>query len=186
MIIVYTPEGGEPEQYDANSLKVSEAAIVQRTIDMKWADIKEGLERDDLDAMRGIVWVIKKRSQPTLRFGDFDPGVDDMTTRMDKKEVSAYVDHAFAATETDPDLDREKVAEILLKQLPGISADPEHARTVIEKAADPKDGETEADSDGPQETGTSSSLSPTSSAPETPTSPSSDTSSTTHLTSLTA
>lgn len=185
MIIVYTPEGGEPEQYDANSLKVSEAAIVQRTIDMKWADIKEGLERDDLDAMRGIVWVIKKRSQPTLRFGDFDPGVDDMTTRMDKKEVSAYVDRAFAATETDPDLDREKVAEILLKQLPAISADPEHARTVIEKAADPKADEPE-DSGQLGETQTGSSPSPTSSTPETPTSPSSGTSSTAHLTSLTA
>jgi hypothetical protein len=66
LIIVYTPAGGEPEQYDARSLRTSEASIVQRTIDMKWQAILEsGLETDDLDAMRGIVWVLKKRSEPS-------------------------------------------------------------------------------------------------------------------------
>lgn len=176
MIVVYTPEGGEPEHYDASSLRVSEAAIVQRTVDMKWAEIKEGLERDDLDAMRGIIWVIKKRSQPALRFGDFDPGVDEMTTRMDQKEVEAYVDRYFAASETEPDVDREKVADILMRQLPDIAADPEHARMVIEKAAVPKADEPETGSGQLTEMETGSSQSPTSSTPETPTSDSSPTS----------
>jgi len=175
VIIVYTPADGEPEHYDASSLRVSEAAIVQRTIDMKWGDIQQGLERDDLDAMRGIIWVLKKRSQPSLRFGDFDPGVNEMTSRMDKKEVAAYVDHAFAAI--DADLDVETVADILMQRLPEIAADPDHARALIEaKVKAPKENEARPQ----QETAgaSESSQNPILSEPEPSTSVSSPTSST--------
>jgi hypothetical protein len=183
VIIVYTPADGEPEHYDASTLRVSEAGIVQRTVDMKWQDIKAGLESDDLDAMRGIVWVIKKRSTPSLRFGEFDPGVDEMTSRMDQKEVAAYVDNAFAACDGDDDLTPEMVAGILRERLPDVAADPEHARALIEARAQvPKETVARAE-DSPQETDPSphgSSPSPTSSEPGTSTSDSSPTSSTSH------
>ncbi len=184
MIVVYTPaSGGEPEHYDANSLKVSEASIVQRTVDMKWQEIKGALEADDLDAMRGIVWVIKKRSNPALRFGEFDPGVDEMTSRMDNKEVAAYVDDAFRAPDRDPDITREMVADILMGRLPDAAVDPEYTRALIaEKAKDPKETAAEADSSPLEEPAPaeaeSLSPSPTSSLPETSTSDSSLTSST--------
>ncbi|MFJ2718993.1 hypothetical protein [Streptomyces sp. NPDC087437] len=175
MIVVYTPEGGQPEQYDASSLRVSEAAIVQRTVDMKWQDIKEGLERDDLDAMRGIVWVIKKRSNPSLRFGEFDPGVDDMVSRMDRREVEAYVEQAFSATLDDSELTPETVAGILRERLPDVAADPEHARALIgARVTSPK-----APADETPDEATSPS--PTSNEPETSTSDSSPTSSTSPL-----
>ena len=179
MIVVYTPAGGEPEHYDASTLRVSEASIVQRTVDMKWQEIIKGLETDDLDAMRGIIWVLKKRTQPSLRFGDFDPGVGEMTTRMDDREVAAYVDNAFRAVADDPDVTPEQVAEVLLAQLPDVAADPERARAYITaKAQDPKEAEPQGQP-APQETATEDpSPSPTSSLPETSTSDSSLTSST--------
>ncbi|MFE7232561.1 hypothetical protein ACFVAF_18245 [Streptomyces sp. NPDC057596] len=181
MIVVYTPAGGEPEQYDASSLRVSEAAIVQRTVDMKWQDIKEGLEQDDLDAMRGIVWVIKKRSQPSLRFGEFDPGVNQMVSRMDRREVEAYVDQAFSATLDDSELTPETVAGILRERLPDVAADPEHARALIDaRATGPKAAADETPGEPlPEETpGEATSPSPTSNEPEASTSDSSPTSST--------
>ncbi|MFJ2733682.1 hypothetical protein [Streptomyces sp. NPDC087317] len=181
MIVVYSPEGGEPEHYDASSLRVSEAAIVQRTVDMKWQEIKEGLESDDLDAMRGIVWVIKKRSQPSLRFGEFDPGVDEMVSRMDRREVEAYVDTAFSATLDDSELTPETVAGILRERLTGVAADPEHARSLIDaRAASPKATADEATVVPlPEETpGEATSPSPTSNEPEASTSDCSPTSST--------
>ncbi|MFI1287460.1 hypothetical protein ACH4VM_02930 [Streptomyces sp. NPDC020792] len=180
MIVVYTPEFGEPEHYDASSLRVSEAAIVQRTVDMKWQEIKEGLEQDDLDAMRGIVWVLKKRSTPSLRFRDFDPGVDDMVSRMDRREVEAYVDNAFAATLDDSELTPETVAGILRERLPSVAADPEHARALIDaRANSPKAA---ADETLPEETpGEATSPSPTSNEPEASTSDCSPTSSTSPL-----
>jgi hypothetical protein len=178
LIIVYTPEGGEPESYDARSLRVSEASIVQRTVDMKWAEIQAGLHEEDLDAMRGVVWVLKKRSQPSLRFGDFDPGIDEMVTRMDKREVTDYVEGAFGMVGTTPELTRERVAHAL-REIPAAAADPEHAQALIAKLAeaDPKDEDLPAEE--PETASVEApSPSPTSSTPETPTSDSSPTSST--------
>jgi hypothetical protein len=176
LIIVYTPADGEPEHYDATSLKVSEASIVQRTVDMKWQDILKGLQVDDLDAMRGIVWAIKKRSQPTIRYGDFDPGVTEMTTRMDNREVELWVEQAFATA--DDELDAETMARVLLSRMPDVAADPDHARAVIEAKArvpkDPESPEPEAVETEPED----SSPSPTSSEPASTTSDSSPTSST--------
>ncbi|TXS36923.1 hypothetical protein [Streptomyces sp. OR43] len=132
MIIVYTPADGEPEQYDARTLLSSEAAIVGRTIDQKWPAIKEGLTRDDLDAMRGVVWVLRKRHAPTLRFAEFDPGVEELTTRYDKTEIEEWVNNGFAYRATDPTVTIEQVV-LALAEVPESAADPEHARAYIER-----------------------------------------------------
>ncbi|MGW6210933.1 hypothetical protein [Streptomyces sp. NPDC055109] len=186
MFIIYTPPGGEPEHYDARTLKVSEASIVQRTVDMKWQKILDGLQFDDLESMRAIVWVLKKRSNPSLRFGEFDPGVTEMTTAMDKREVEAYVDNFLTAGSTDPDFTLEVAARILMAQLPSVALDPEHARRTIAEKTAPK-AETPSETEGeekepPTETAeaSDSSPSPTSSAPEASTSGFSPTSSTSH------
>lgn len=140
MIIVYTPEGGEPEQYDARALKVSEASIVSRTIDQKWGEIKAGLPDEDLDAMRAIVWVLKKRTAPSLRFAEVDPGVDEMVTRFDRQEVVTYVENAFRIRDTDPDITSEQLAAALA-DFPAAAADRDHAEQVIAEmtAEAPKD-----------------------------------------------
>ncbi|MEU9946930.1 hypothetical protein [Streptomyces sp. NPDC047939] len=151
MIIVYTPKDGEREDYDARSLLSSEAAIVARAIDQKWPEIKTNLVDDDLDAMRGVVWVLKKRHQPTLRFDDFDPGVEELVSRYDKTEVETLVDRTFAILDTES-VDLEHVL-LALREAPDVAADPEHARAYIEKlraevedaAATGKDSGPEAD-----------------------------------------
>ncbi|NUS74945.1 MAG: hypothetical protein HOV70_01930 [Streptomyces sp.] len=179
MIVVYSPAGGEPEYYDASTLRVSEASIVQRTVDMKWGEIASGLEHDDLDAMRGIIWVLKKRTQPSLRFGEFDPGVTEMTTVMDDREVDSYIDNAFRVADAGDGDKAEDVADLLQAHLPDISLNPERTRDrIAERLAGPKAGpESEP---APQETASSEppSPSPTSSTPEASTSGSSPTSST--------
>ncbi|MGW0372558.1 hypothetical protein ACWDZW_27450 [Streptomyces coeruleorubidus] len=182
MIVVYIPAGGEPEHYDASTLRVSEASIVQRTVDMKWAEVQEGLERDDLDAMRGVVWVLKKRTQPSLRFGEFDPGITEMTTRMDNKEITTWVDNALAAV--GDELSMEEVEQIILDRLPTVAVDPEFARDLVtsrtrapkDPVAEPQDSGQEATPEAPP----SPSPTPTSSEPGTPTSASSPTPSTSH------
>jgi hypothetical protein len=185
LIIVYTPPfGGEPEHFDARTLLVSEVSIVSRTIDMKWPQIKEGLAEDDLDAMRGVAWVIKKRTQPTLRFGDFDPGVESMVTRLDKTEVENYVAEAVRLAEQDPEVTREQIADAL-KDLPGIAFDPAHAEAVIKKMAEaPKDDapqEPPAEPESPEPVDETPSPSPASTSSEPSTSDSSPTFSTSLL-----
>lgn len=182
MIVIYTPKGGEPQQYDASSLKVSEASIVQRTVDMKWQAILSGLEQDDLEAMRGIVWVIRKRSEPSLRWGDFDPGVTEMTSRMDDGEMERWITNAVA--NADADLEWETIRTIIDRRLDEVAANPEHARTVLAaQAPGPKADTPEPDHGSEPEPPTEApSPSPTSTEPGTATSGSSPTSSTSRRT----
>jgi hypothetical protein len=178
VIVVYTPASGEPEHYDASTLKVSEASIVQRTVDMKWQEILQGLGEDDLDAMRGIVWVIKKRSNPSLRFGEFDPGVTEMTSRMTNDEVAAFIEPLFAQGVANPDLATEVVADMLRSRIAEAAFDPEYANDLIDRlAAAAEDGPKDQPQPGANEE-SDSSQSPTSSTPEPSTSGSSRTSST--------
>jgi hypothetical protein len=175
VIIIYKPAGGEREEYDASTLRVSEVSIVQRTIDMKWADIKAGLPDEDLDAMRGIVWVLKKRSQPSLRFSEFDPGVTEMVTRYDKSEIRILIENVMDTVARDPEIDRERVAEAL-SELADAAHDPEHCRQLIAELT-AQDAPKEEPS--PEETSPSEpSPNPTSSTPDSSTSDSSPTSST--------
>ncbi|MER7967670.1 hypothetical protein ABTX35_01405 [Streptomyces sp. NPDC096080] len=176
MIVVYTPEGQEPQHYDASTLKVSEASIVQRTVDMKWQEILGGLEQDDLEAMRGIVWVIRKRTEPSLRFGDFDPGVTELTSRMSNKEIGRFIEGLFATGDTNDELTREQVAEIIRDRVDGVAVDPEFAHRLIDRLAS-ETGPKEEPAPQPV-TEPDGSPTPTSSTPETSTSDSSPTSST--------
>lgn len=179
LIVQYTPDGGEPEQYDARSLRTSEASIVQRTAGLKWGDIEEGLKTDDPESMRVIVWVLKKRAEPTLRYGDFDPMVSEMTTRMDRREVADYVENAFSVAETDSEVTRDQVAA-LLQRIVSVAADPEHAEQLIaEMKKDPKEQEDDQPQPEGQESPSPSPTStPTSTSSEESGSPSSPTSST--------
>jgi hypothetical protein len=180
MIVVYTPEGGEPEQYDARRLLRSEASLAQTVTGRTWAELKAGLPDEDPDAMCAVVFAYKKRTEPALRWSSFDPGVEELVTRFDNREVVDYVTNAVAIRDTDPEVTLEQLAQAL-KDLPDACVDPEHARRVIAEmtAEDPKDPESGVPSEGPPQSGeTSPSPSPTSTPVGASTSGSSPTSST--------
>ncbi|MEV8043569.1 hypothetical protein AB0P02_06910 [Streptomyces griseoluteus] len=180
MFVVYTPEGEEPQHYDATRLRTSEAVIVQRTVDKTWQEILRGLESDDLDAMRGIVWVLRKRAEPSLRWGDFDPGVTELTTRMSNKEVEQVIRDSFDMGEANEEVTPDVVADILRARIGQVAIDPEYAFRLIDKlAAEGKAGtDPGPDLQPPADEAAAGSPSPTSSGPETSTSDSSPTSST--------
>ncbi|WP_143568802.1 hypothetical protein [Streptomyces amritsarensis] len=88
---MYRPDDdGEEQHFDMRSVRTSEAQIVERTTDMKWGEIKLGVRDDEPTALRGIVWVLMKRGQPSLRWSEFDPPVDSLTSRFDAREVASY------------------------------------------------------------------------------------------------
>ncbi|MFF4848006.1 hypothetical protein [Streptomyces sp. NPDC001194] len=141
MIIVYRPADGEEQHFDARSVRTSEAQIVERTTDMKWADLKIGLRDDDPTALRGIVWVLMKRSQPTLRWADFDPTVDELYSRFDAREVAAFAaDIASLPEERQP----QAIAD-----LRHYAADPDSVdEALAAAAAPPKETAADSPSDG--------------------------------------
>lgn len=139
MFIRYMPEGGEQEDLDVRSLRTSEASIVQRTIGLKWSEVEEGFKTDDPEVLRGVAWVLKKRSEPSLRFGDFDPLIGELATRLDQREVTEHVENVFAVALEDGNVSREAAAQVCRRIVPA-AADPEHAERLIdEMSQDPKD-----------------------------------------------
>lgn len=180
MIIIYTPTGGEPQHYDAEALRVSETAIAQRTTDRTWGALKAALYEDDPEAMRVAVWLLLKRSTPSLRYGDFDPVARELVARMDRDEITAYVTNVVEEMRrTVPEISGAVLA-VALRGVPDMAADPDHARGLVaELTAEGDEGKEPATDAAPEEVAAvgDGSPSPTSSGPEPSTSASSPTSS---------
>ena len=158
MIIVYSPEDGETERYDTRKLLTSEASIAARTVGMKWPEVQAALNEDDPEAMRAVAWVMRKRQQPTLRFGEFDPAVDELAVRWDHREIT---DKLTEASRIDaPEDERAMFHRVLIRN----AADPAAAEALIEEYANggPKEPAVTTSTSTSSETSTSDS-SPTSS-----------------------
>ncbi|MFB7219337.1 hypothetical protein [Streptomyces sp. NPDC056227] len=161
MIIVYTPDGGEEERYDTRKLLTSEASIAGKAAGMTWPGLREALNEDDPDAMRAVAWVMRKRDNPQLRIGDFDPAVDELTVKWDHREIADRV--AEAAKMAGRDEERELFHRILVRN----AADPQAAEALIKEYADgsPKAPATTSETSMTSETNTSASSPSTSDGP---------------------
>lgn len=132
MIIVYTPKGGEPERFDAR-LKVSETVRAAATVDRPWPDIKGSLN-DNTESMRVVAWLVAKRTNPSLRYGDFDPYDEELTTRLDRDEVTRWAEATAGFAWLEKDATPETVAASM-QLIPQVADDREHAEQVIERLA---------------------------------------------------
>ncbi|MER6098337.1 hypothetical protein ABT154_21265 [Streptomyces sp. NPDC001728] len=96
MIIVHTPTDAEIERFDVRSIRTSEASIITRLVsaDLSWQQVKARAGDGDPDALRSIAFVLKKRSEPSLRIDDFDPVADDLQVKLDHKEIDTWAEIA--------------------------------------------------------------------------------------------
>ncbi|MER5892276.1 hypothetical protein [Streptomyces sp. NPDC001876] len=160
MIIIYTPEGGEPERLDAGRLRTSEIQIAERTADRPWDRLKEGLRNGDATSVRTVAWVLKKRAEPALRFGQFDPYEDELEVRLDNREVRRFAEALMKEYGDSP----ENLAGAW-EELRGAADDPEVADAAIaEQTAGPK-ADSVPDGSATSETSTSDSSPSTSDSP---------------------
>jgi hypothetical protein len=136
VIIVYEPEGSEPQSFDAGrgKLRASQIQIIERTADARWSDIKEGVRAGDIHALRVVVWALRKRSEPTLKFGDFDPFEGELRSRLDAREVKAYAEALFEEYRENPD----DLAEAF-DELRDVAFDRADAEAAIADVTAPKD-----------------------------------------------
>ncbi|MFI2911112.1 hypothetical protein ACG2OD_23135 [Streptomyces sp. PDY-4] len=76
MIITYTQDDGTVERIDTDALSALEAAAIEEAMDdVPWRAIEARLQAQDPTALRAIVWAVRRREQPALKFADFDvPG----------------------------------------------------------------------------------------------------------------
>lgn len=133
MIIEYAPEGGEPQMLDAGRMRTSEVQKIEKTADMSWAEIQDGLRGGDVTAMRTVAFVIMQRANPELRLGQFDPFEDELRIRLDTAEVREYAVRIFAEYGDEPGELAEAWAE-----LRGVAVDKEAAEVAIKDAEAPR------------------------------------------------
>lgn len=134
MIIIYSPEGTEPEHFDAGRMRASEIQIIERTADARWDDIREAMSDGDINAMRVVAWAVKKRTEPALRYSDFDPWEGELRVRLDGREVHAYAERIVAKYGDNPD-----DLAAAFDELRDSAADPEVAEKAIADVTAPKD-----------------------------------------------
>lgn len=135
MIIVHTPADGEAEaeRFDFRSVRTSEASIITSLVsaELTWQQVKARLHEDDPDVMRVIAYVIKKRSNPSLRIVDFDPAVDELAVKLDRKEID---DWAAIAAERIATFDGpSEMAELALGTILDEADDVDYARATIQR-----------------------------------------------------
>ncbi|MFE7927784.1 hypothetical protein ACFU6S_03465 [Streptomyces sp. NPDC057456] len=135
MIIIYAPAAGEEQHFDAGpgKLRASEIQIIERTAEGRWPAIKEALSQGDINAMRTVAYVLKRRAEPTLRLGQFDPFEGELRVRLDKQETQAYAEQLFEKYQGTEDL------EAAFEELRDAAFDREWAESAIADVTAPKD-----------------------------------------------
>ncbi|MEU3426591.1 hypothetical protein [Streptomyces gardneri] len=133
MIIVHTPADGDVERFDFRSVRTSEASIITSLVsaDLSWQQVKARLHEDDPDVMRVIAFVIKKRSNPSLRIGDFDPAVDELAVKLDRKEIDGWAE--LAAERIGGFDGPAEMAELALGTILDEADDVDYARATIQR-----------------------------------------------------
>jgi hypothetical protein len=134
VIIIYSPEGGEQQNLDAGRMRASEIQIIERTLDTRWDAIREAMSEGDINALRVVAWAVKKRTEPTLRFTDFDPWEGELRVRLDAREVHAYAERIVTKYGSNPD----NLAEAF-DELRDSAFDREDAEKAIADVTAPKD-----------------------------------------------
>ncbi|MFB7285433.1 hypothetical protein [Actinacidiphila glaucinigra] len=72
MIVSYALDPDHVEQVSTEELSAIEAAAIESATGLEWDDVERALKSQSPTAMRAVLWVARKRDQPTLRFSHFD------------------------------------------------------------------------------------------------------------------
>jgi hypothetical protein len=76
MIISLRQDDGTEERVSTEDLSALEAAAIEEAMgDVPWRGVEDRLRAQDVTAMRAVLWAFRRRSEPSLRFDQFDvPG----------------------------------------------------------------------------------------------------------------
>ncbi len=91
VIITYTQDDGTIERFDTEDLSALEAAAIEESMDdVPWRVIESRLQVQDPTALRAILWAFRRRTEPGLKFREFDvPGWRRrLKARITREEIS--------------------------------------------------------------------------------------------------
>lgn len=119
MLIIYRPEGGEERtwEFDPQEMLDVEATAIERVTGLTYAEFGEKFLKGSILAWKALLWVLRRRSEPTLAFRDVSFRVKEFEWQLDQKEREVALANL-------PELDSDAEREALLKFL-GPAEEPE-------------------------------------------------------------
>jgi hypothetical protein len=57
-------------RFDPKKILNAEAIAIEKAVELTWAQVMTGLNTGRLSAVTGVVWVLRKRDEPRLRFAE--------------------------------------------------------------------------------------------------------------------
>lgn len=111
MIIVYAPAEGDAHRWNLKEARIlaTEAEAVERVTDLEWDKARAKIVKGSMLALRAVAWVLLKRTEPTLRYAQFDPAAGELGYEYDAEERATIRENIA----NDPDLSEAERAEIL-------------------------------------------------------------------------
>ena len=104
MKLIYRPEGGEEQTwvFRPEKLRSVEAEAIERVTDWTYDEFASAFLRDSIRARRALLWILRKRSTPTLRFVDVDFAIDELQVRFDDEELAQMAARRDELAQDDP------------------------------------------------------------------------------------
>lgn len=124
MKVTYTPEDGDEQvfKYNPNALMSAEREALEKITGRSFNDFAMGVLKGNALCRRALLYVLRKREHPTLRFDDVDFLWDELTVEMTRGEIELAV---ARLREKNGD---EDLIEGMLKQLDTAPEDEGKAR----------------------------------------------------------
>lgn len=114
MILTFTPDEGEKQEwrFRGDKLMTTEAEAVEKVTGMSYAEFGERLLQGNPTARRAVVWVLRKRTEPTLRFGEVDFPMGALQLDFEDEEKAEMREAILADRKFSVAEKREALAEL--------------------------------------------------------------------------
>lgn len=138
MIVAYTHEDGTVQEVSTDDLSAKESADIESVTELEWDDVERSLKGGKPTAMRAVLWVVERRTKPSLLFSQFDvPGWKRrLKASLERSDILDLVETLRSTT--DPS---EEGFEQMLGYLRTLAHDPADVEWAMGETG-PKDLET--------------------------------------------
>lgn len=146
MIFTYKPEGGEVQTWRITTgrLLSPEMEAIERVTETFYPQWNQSLLNGSVSAARALLWVLRKRENPTLKYDEVQFTYDEFDLEYDLDEKAAIVadyDAAMAAGAPEPSPAFAALIEEYRAELP--SPEPEEV-VDLDAVEDPESHQVEA------------------------------------------
>lgn len=88
MYVIYKPSDGDEQvwEYDPNKLMCAEREVIEKRTGMRFADWTEEVVQGGSLARRALLYVMLKRTHPTIKWDDVDFAWDQLDVEFSREE----------------------------------------------------------------------------------------------------